>query len=732
MKKLLFTGIVASLLFGESHAANEGKKTFRVQPEKRFLSKTELQAKYAAKEAKASKINQKPNPSSYSNKGSGNGGNSIQTSTVVYSDLGKSINPFTSVTAGRNYVAAVPSLNTVALIRRGGLLDAPTNQTGPGNKLYVDINTKGGADGKWQIGKGGRLFNNEIYDISVNNYGPRYPQGMIWKNPSAPSDTNQAYAFALTRVLDGSNDAWGAMSSSYRSLANGSPLTQNLWSSMVDPVPVFHFRQSGLDQTSNGSIFAVSQEEDLSSGSVVFTDKIMVFKYTYNSATSKFDSSVTFLQFVNSGQDPATSVGDVQIAFGPDGQTGYIAMAAFNPDFNNTFAYTTYLAKTTDGGTTWSDFKLINLNRMPEELNEINPGKKAFRQALLGDYVQFNDTSFTSIDTNAGGGVHPIDYTIMDLDLTVDANNYGHIFGTVCVAGFGDTLQVTGPGYYRPAYGSWNIHLTIPPNSLDSTRATAVNQNVTLQGCWGDCDTEENITEFNRPHIARSEDGNVIVMVWYDTDIIAHPQAREENNSNPDMWYRAIRVTGPGTYAITSQSRNVTKGSNFDGEIKLGSVAPTLLNTATGHAIASTTALLADFDATNGTAIWETSHLYVGGAFVPSAPDSFPAPYNLIGKGSLLVNNKEVVSKVQSSYKSFEVYPNPSEGRITASFSMERGGLANIKVYNNLGRLVENRQQYLGGGELNMALDFKNLNSGIYFLNIQQGKQNLTKRFVIK
>jgi hypothetical protein len=728
MKKLLFTGIVASLFFGESQAANEGKKSFRIMPEKRLQTKAELQKLYAEKEAKLVGRNVVEKPATFSNKRSGNGGNQVQTNALSFSDLGQSINPFTSVTAGRNYVAADAALNTVALIRRGGPTDVlPTPLTAPGNKLFVDVSTRGGSEGSWRLGRGGVLFNNQLYDISVNNHGPRYPQGMIYRNPSAPTDTNQAFAFALTRVLDGTNDAWGGLGTAYRKLAPGSATTQNLWSSMVDPVPVFHFRQYGLDQTSNGAIFTIEQEEDLSSGEVVFTDKIMIYKYTYNSTSMKFDSTVTFLQFVNSGQTPATAVGDAQIAFGPDGQVGYVAIAAFNPDFNPAYAYTTYLAKTMDGGNTWSNLQLVNLNRTPAELEVSTPAKNAFRQAMLGDYVQFTDTTLNSTDTNAGPGIHPVDYTIMDMDLTVDANNYAHIFGTVCVAGFGDTLQVTGPGYYRPGYGSWNIHLTVPPNSIDSTRALVVNQNVTLQGCWGDCDTDENINEFNRPHISRSENGNVIVMSWYDTDTSAHPQTRAENNSNPDLWYRAIRVTGPGTYNITSQSRNLTKGSDYDGLAILGSVAPRMLNTANGHALASTIALLSDFDATNGTALWPITHLYAGGANIPSAVDSFPLPYNLVGKGNLLLDNDKLIAK-----NTFSIYPNPGKGMITARFALDKSGLTQIRVFNHMGQLVENSSKNLSAGNLNMALDLRHLKSGIYFLNIQQGKTSMTQRFVVE
>ena len=726
MKRLLFIGMGIALCLGDANATNSETRKFKRFPAKKFETKAQLQQRFAEKEDRVlSTLNvSNVQPATYSNKRSG-GGNSVQVSTVSYSDLGKSINPFTSVTAGRNYVSANPTLNTVALFRRGSQQDKPLAE-GPGNEMYYDLNTKGGAEGRWQV-KRGQIWENATFGpVGAVNYGPRYPQGVLWSAPGQ-TDTAEAVALTVSRILDGSNDAWGGLGKGWQKLSAGSQFKQALWSSQVDPTPVFHFRTYALDVTSTGAIFTVEPEEDLSSGSVVFTDKVMVHKFTYNSALNIFDSTTTFIPFVNSGQDPATGISDAQLAFGPDGQTGYLVIAGFNPDIAPNFAYTPYVSSTTDGGATWSDFKIYNLNKTVNEYADSSyVDKDAFRNDLLANYMVFNsDSTYYSSDDGAAPNTHAVDYTIMDIDLTVDKFNTPHVFGILCVAGIGDTLAVTGPGFYYPGYGSWNFHFTLKPGT-DSCLANVVNQNETLQGCWGDCDTDENINEFNRPHISRSLDGSIIVMSWYDTDLIANPQTRDENNSNPDLWVRSLRVVAPNEFVYSAQARNMTKGSDYAGLAILGSVAPTLMNTPNGHALASTIALLSDYDPVATTALWEISHLYLNGVNISASPDSFTIPR----PGRLVTTDAKQLVSNKNADLGLSLVPNPSRGAFTAHINVANSGTADVKVVNSIGQTVENFSQSVPKGGVNMALNFKNLKQGVYFLSVRVGTQVSTQRFV--
>jgi hypothetical protein len=186
-------------------------------------------------------------------------------------------------------------------------------------------------------------------------------------------------------------------------------------------------------------------------------------------------------------------------------------------------------------------------------------------------------------------------------------------------------------------------------------------------------------------------------------------------------------VVNAGEFFYGPQTRNMTKGSDNDGLAALGNVAPRLLNGANGdYQLASTIATFADFDPATGTALMPTQHLFVGNVNVPTAIDSFPVAVN----GNILGAKAFIRKKTQGV--DLSLYPNPSAGEFTAHFNLEKGGLANFRVFNNQGQLVRSQENRIGKGALNMALNFNDLKPGIYFLQMNCGTQTGTQRFVIK
>ncbi len=728
MKKTLFSGLITALLVsasGLSYADGPGKPGLLTS--KRFITRAEQARKLAALEdaAKGKKPTSKPVfPSSKRS-----GGNSNSIATVTYSDLGQSINPFSILGAGRNVLSVDPALNTVAFFRRGGVDDPGGLTDRPGNKVFYDLNTKGGVDGQWQVSRG-PIFDDDAYindpthtsQGGSNNFGSRYPQGAVW-NPAGNSDTSNAVAVTLPRVLDGSNDAWGGLGMGWQKLASGSAAAQLLETS-TDPL---HFRTESMEVTGN-AIFATEPIEDLSSGSVVFTDKIAVYKFQYDAANNTISKTNTFLPFANEGGDYTTAISNTAIAFGPDGLNGFVVVSAANNAFDSVATYIPYIAKTSDGGATWSDLVPVRINK--KKGDGPSADVDAFRDKMLANLVYFDVDGNLNTATYADSAAHKlhyVDYLVNDLDVVVDKDYYAHIIMSVAVSGFGDTLNATFPGgiTYYPGYGSWNMHLYL--NDVQGVvKGELINQNVGLNGCWGDCAGSDNFTDANRPQAARSQDGSVIAFAWYDTDTAAYPQLTTDNNSNPDLWSQRVRVGNPGEFFYGPQTRNMTKGSDNAGLAALGNVAPRLLNGPNGgYILASTVATFADFDPATGTALMPTQHLYVGNVNVPAAVDSFPTQVN----GNIL-GVKQTRKQMQNV--NLSLYPNPSNGEFTAHFSMEKGGLANFCVFNNQGQVVRSRESRIGKGDLNMALNFSDLRPGIYFLQMTCGTQSGTQRFVIK
>ena len=722
MRRILFSGLLATAFLLEAHAGGSGrvKKAPILQPVKTVSNAVRLMLA-AKKEAAMSTAQMSAPVAPVSNKKGSKGSNTLSTSALSFTDLGSSINPFGSYLNGRNIIAADPTLNTVALFRRGWQTDPNFHGGNNGNKLFFDVSKDGGAT--WTLGQG-PLYQHTIYDTSVNNFGARYPQGVIW-NPAGNTNPDEALAFGNPRVLDGTNDAWGGLAKGWKKInpaAGPTTAKQTLWQS-PDPL---HFRTVTMEVTSTGNVFLVEPEEDLSSGGVVFTDKVMVYKYTYNSTTNNFDSTVINIPFSNEGGDYGTAISDAAIAFAPDGLQGYIALSAWNNNYDSLVTYAPFISKTTDGGVNWSPFVEVPINF--RHTNYTSPDMDALRDSLfVGNYVRFTETEVVRA-SRGEDYAHKVDYMVLDLDLTVDAHGYGHLLTNLCVAGYGDTLslnEVPTAGFqWIPGYGSWNIDLIVNQQN-DTASAIYLGHSPNFRACYGDCEGTENLEERNRPQVARSLDGSTIAFVWYETDEEAHPQVGDYTNSNPDMWVQRMKVTGPKSFRMNDAPKNMTKGSDFDGLIAQGSVAPFMLNSPTGYTIAASGTSIPGIPPGGTTAVWPTKHFYINQLNVPVALDSFPVVPPLFQR---VTGVSPLVAK--NSQFNLNIVPNPSAGVFYACFSTEKASQANMRLVNSLGQVVLEKSQNLGQGDFKLPFNISNLKSGIYFFSAEVNGKLVSKRIV--
>lgn len=713
MKKLCTIAFVLSVSGGLVLAENHGNKAIPVKQPVKFETNAAKQLKVAQWEAKSTKSQVFPTTIKKVKP------HKIQsTADVSFADLGVSINPFGTFLNGRNYVSANPTLNSVAVFRRGWQTDPNVDGGSNGNKLFYDVNTQGGNEVSWQIGQG-PVYTHTLYDTNTNNYGARYPQGLLW-NPPLNTNPQNAIALGNPRILDGTNDAWGGLGLGWKTVGPTLAKKQKVWSTEE----ILHFRTESMEVTSLGNVFLVEPEEDLTGG-ITFTDKVFVYKYTYNTATNNFDSLVVPLPFPNEGGDYQTQMGGTAIAFGPDGLTGYVAVSAYNNAFDSVGAYVPYICKTIDGGVTWSPWKLMPINFA--YINYDSPGMDCLRdQLFVSNYVKFTDEGTIVPGTRGEEYSHKVDYIVNDFDLTVDAFGYAHYLANVSVSGFGDTLASEPSSItYYPGYGSWNIDLSIS-NLQDEPSGYLISTNESLNGLWGDPSvTADQIIEGNRPQVTRSSDGSVIAFCWFDTDQEAHPQSDANTNSNPDMWIQKIKVTGPGIYR-RDIPRNVTKGSDYDGNIIQGSVAPQMLNTAQGYKVAATCVSLPPYPGT--AAVWPTTHVYINNLDIPSATDSFPvlvSPcYPVVSNGSILSN--PAVSSLAS------IVPNPNNGEFKAQFSSSIDGKATIQIVDHIGRLISSKEVYVNRGMVQQPFNLKSASNGLYFISIQLPDGSRIKQKIVK
>lgn len=89
--------------------------------------------------------------------------------------------------------------------------------------------------------------------------------------------------------------------------------------------------------------------------------------------------------------------------------------------------------------------------------------------------------------------------------------------------------------------------------------------------------------------------------------------------------------------------------------------------------------------------------------------------------------------QVPDKFTLFEAYPNPFNPSTKIKFNLSQAGNVSLKIYNVMGQLVktviENTYKEKGVYELNVNMN--NYSSGIYFYQLTQGKQGMTKKMVL-
>jgi len=90
------------------------------------------------------------------------------------------------------------------------------------------------------------------------------------------------------------------------------------------------------------------------------------------------------------------------------------------------------------------------------------------------------------------------------------------------------------------------------------------------------------------------------------------------------------------------------------------------------------------------------------------------------------------IDKTALSY-SLSVYPNPSHGSATVSFSLPTPGKVSLTIYDITGRLVKTiANAVLSEGEHTLNLDVNNFRAGIYLLRMQSGQISQTRKFIVQ
>ncbi|MBZ0242245.1 MAG: hypothetical protein K8F24_03435, partial [Bacteroidales bacterium] len=210
------------------------------------------------------------------------------------------------------------SLNTITFTHRQEL---PTS-----GHLGYDISTDGGLN--WEN-------NITTYDPEIGGSNARYPQGGII-NPEGNTDPANAVQTYVAPLLDGSQGtagSWGGLTVGAAPFAPGATLWQDAWATGGGQQ---WFLPDAFHVTQQGVVYFIDELTDWDGTNSTYAGSITIGKGIYNEASGEIN--YTF-QSIEVPVHPDDGINDIEIAFAPDGQNGYISLLT---NLEDPLPYTSY------------------------------------------------------------------------------------------------------------------------------------------------------------------------------------------------------------------------------------------------------------------------------------------------------------------------------------------------------------------------------------------------------
>jgi hypothetical protein len=625
---------------------------------------------------------------------------SITNYTLEPVPLGSSVNAYMSLNGQRTNFYVDPVLQTIAFTRRGGPDDPAGVSGNPGNKLFYDYSPDGGTN--WDISKG-ILYNDDNYqDLAsgANNYGARYPQGLIW-NPPGNTDAANAFQTGFGAILTGSNDVWGGLSFGSNRIGGGTPSFIGL----ID-------EDSPLRQTSNalavngaGKIIHAEIEVDLNASN--FTGRVIMTSFTVNATNGVITPEVSFITLPDDGSDTELRVADMVLSFGPDGNTGYLSMLARLADATlcpDKIYYPVYY-KTTDGGATW-----------------VGPVVYSFTDAAncVGLRNAINGDSGFEIDETTGDTnfVKLVYSTAFEHDAVVDKNGALHMMLAVCYSGARNPLDEALEPNFSISTTDMHIVDLFQINSTDSMQYAVLGIPKSFRGAyWND---EPDIPNDHRYQTSRNRDGSKLFFTYIDTDVDKYDdQVGNLSNKNilPDLFLSGLDFSDPDGNIFFMKNRNVTDGSDVEASLFMFNASPFVLENAQKFEVP------VNFMQIGAASTSPVNHIYIGGVAVSATSDTIFV-HDPITYDAIIISNKPVINAASD----LKVYPNPSANYIALAGNTADWRNADFAIFNTLGQQVMAGKIPVNGAE--PRVEVQSLKPGIYTLSLMNNSQKVTRKFI--
>ena len=78
----------------------------------------------------------------------------------------------------------------------------------------------------------------------------------------------------------------------------------------------------------------------------------------------------------------------------------------------------------------------------------------------------------------------------------------------------------------------------------------------------------------------------------------------------------------------------------------------------------------------------------------------------------------------------FRLYPNPSDGILQVSLSLNQASEYNVSIYNLMGQVLFSSEEYSENATISKTLDVEFLDTGVYFVKVSSEGNEMSKRFI--
>jgi hypothetical protein len=607
--------------------------------------------------------------------------------------LGTASNALTCLRTEQNQVAVDNMTDAVVFIHRQDVTVWGGGGTENGKYRY-DISIDNGA-----------TFNNDIGPLQTTytNYG-RYPNVAFFNETGTSNPLNEkiVYQGPTNRFP---TPGWIGQVNGLADVATSNPVTatehyQFDGNNVLLP--------GGLCEGLPGEFWSVEYAFD----GTDLMDSIRVLKGTYNTGTSDIDWQL--YQRIDPGYDKTfdgtiSSVGP-NIAFSPDGMTGYIGIVSNVLSGTNTNNETLLPVfwKTTNGGATWG-------NAMEVDLDAIS---------WIADSLQ--TLWVDSLGNPASDGRAT---TAFDFDMVVDGRGNPHMGVVIGTAGGGFTIasslaKFMGDVTSNDGGATWEVTFLSPV--------------LTFRGTYGSGSAPIDIDNF--PQTARDDAGDHIFFTWVDSDTSALTGSMNGigfgvvSNDAPNL--RAVAKDVPNntqTYPMLISDGDIL----WEGRVLNPMMSEKVLMNGTNAQLPVVVLEFLQNDPNAPSKFW-----YFGNdiSFDLNDPTIWCyQPLMQLGWTSFTTPGFTPVCAVgtdagagHAAVELYDWYPNPTNGIAKIGFDLPATMDVKMQVTNIYGQLVATLAQ----GELNagnhiVSMETSRLAAGLYFCQLQAAEKNYSKKLVV-